>query len=54
MSKGDLADLQQTYDAVTSWLRDCCRKGDSVGVRHAESKLKALDIELAKIDGEHV
>jgi hypothetical protein len=41
-------DVQKTYDATAAWLRDCCRKGDVLGVKKAESRLRELDKELAK------
>jgi hypothetical protein len=55
MSKGDFLDVQKQYDAVASWLRDCCRKGDSEGVTKAQNRAEELDIQLAfdfKEDGE--
>jgi hypothetical protein len=47
-------ETQITYDCVAAWLRDCVKKGDVLGVRHAEDRLKALDIELAKTEGEKI
>jgi hypothetical protein len=48
MSKGDALDVQKTYDATAAWLRDCSRKGDVLSVRHAEARLKELDVTIAK------
>ncbi len=53
MSKGDFDDIQQYYDAAAAWLRDCTRKGDLIGVKHAEERLKELDSALAKNGGEN-
>jgi hypothetical protein len=49
MSKGDLADIQKLYDATAIWLRDCCRKGDVLGVKHAEARLKKLEPILKEV-----
>jgi hypothetical protein len=54
MSKGDHEDLLKLYDATAVWLRDCSRKGDISGIKHAEARLKEIEIELAKAGGEHV
>ena len=50
--ENDLYEIQKTYDATAAWLRDCCRKGDGEGVKHAESRLRELDVLLAKQFGE--
>jgi hypothetical protein len=47
MSKGDTADIQRLYDATSAWLRDCTRQSNIVSVKHAESKLRELDVLLA-------
>ena len=47
-------EIQQTYDAVAAWLRDCIRQSNVVSVKSAESKLRELDVELAKTEGEHI
>jgi hypothetical protein len=52
MSK-DHEDLLKMYDATAAWLHDCIRKNNIVSVKHAESKLRELDVELAKTEGEH-
>ena len=58
MSKGDSADIQKLYDAISSWLRDCVRKDDIEGAKHAEAKMKVLDYQLASVEslqgGEYV
>jgi len=43
-------EIQIMYDCVAAWLRDCVKKGDSVGVKKAEAKLKELGIKLAKAE----
>jgi hypothetical protein len=48
MSKGDAIDVQKSYDSFAAYLRDCSVKGDSVGVKHAEARLKELDATIAK------
>ena len=53
MSKGDHENIMKLYDATAVWLRDCCRKGDVLGVKHAEARLKDIEIELAKSGGEN-
>ena len=45
-------EFQKTYDAVAAWLRDCVWRGDKIGAAHAEVRLKALEVELAKAEGE--
>jgi len=50
----DRLEIQQTYDAVAAWLRDCIRQSNVVSVKSAESKLRELDVELAKTEGEHI
>ena len=54
MSKGDVLDVQKAYDATAAWLRDCCVKGDVLGVKHAEDRLKELDVQLAKFEDQPV
>ena len=44
----DRLEIQQTYDAVAAWLRDCVRQGNVLGVKHAESKLKQLEPQLTE------
>jgi hypothetical protein len=50
MSKGDHEDLLKLYDATVVWLRDCSRKGDVLGVKHAENRLKEIDKQLVKFE----
>lgn len=52
MSKGDFEDVQRFYDAAASWLRDSCRKGDKLGIAHAESRLKELDAVMAPLEAQ--
>jgi hypothetical protein len=47
MSKNDLVDLQEAYDANAAYLRDSMKHGKCDAVVKAEINLKMLDIELA-------
>jgi hypothetical protein len=47
LNRVDFLDLQELYDRTAIWLRDCCKKGDTLGVSHAEARLKELDTAMA-------
>jgi hypothetical protein len=48
----DLLEVQQIYDAIAAWLRDCVWKSTVLSMKHAEAKLKMLDVLLAEKFGE--